>query len=198
MKPSLDILQTFYHRMMPLFTPQAERVLDTVPAQAFNEMAFRYTFSVDAMVKISRIIERQAQQTPLGADFHASFQYLSRLIPQQRPYREIARMTRGLWLYYAADADPMDLRDLLAMPKVRVIDTSDTPLVNYWFVIAYGEGVSMTLLAQEIPALLGDERYYEGFYTFQPDTAFQILSILHQIYPADVPVPQPPTPGFAV
>lgn len=196
MKPSIEILQTFYHRMMPLFMPQAERVLETSPAQAFNEMAFRYTFSVDAMIKISRIIERQAQQIPLVADFHASFQYLSRVIPQQQRYQEVARAARGLWLYYAADTDAAPLQNLLALPRVTVIDTGATPLVNYWFVVAYGEGVSMTLLAQEVPALRGDERYYEGFYTFQPDTAFQILAILHQIYPTAVPQPLAPTPGF--
>lgn len=77
---------------------------------------------------------------------------------------------------------------------VTTVDTGGTPLVNYWFVVAYGGGVCMSLLAQEIPALSGEsgERYYEGFYTFRADTAYQILSILNGIYPDQVPAPQPP------
>lgn len=198
MSTSANILQTFYNRMMPLFTPQAERVLENMPTQAFNEMAFRYTFSVAAMTKISYIIEDSVQQTPLAADFHASFQYLSRVLPQQQRYKRVAQTARGLWLYCKSDIDPYPLRDLLTMPQVININTDGTPLLNYWFVVAYGEGIHMTLLAQEISALHGSERYYEGFYTFQPDTAFQVLSILHQIYPVVIPQPQPPTPGFAL
>ncbi|HRQ38630.1 MAG TPA: DICT sensory domain-containing protein [Chloroflexota bacterium] len=189
---SINILQTFYNRMMPLFTPQAERILDSVQPTALQDLAFRYTFSVDAMTKISHIIEDAVIQTPRTAVLHASFQYLSRITPQQARYRQVAQAAEGLWLYYAADADPAQADTLLKMPRVFSIDTADTPLVNYWFVVAYGGGVHMTLLAQEILSLSGHERYYEGFYTFEADAAYQILHILHQIYPAKVPLPLPP------
>ncbi len=186
------ILQTFYNRMMPLFTPQAERILDSVQPAVLQDLAFRYTFSVEAMIKISHIIEDAVIQTPRTAVLHASFQYLSRIVPQQARYQQVAQTAEGLWLYYAADADPATAVSLLSMPRVFTIDTADTPLVNYWFVVAYGGGIHMTLLAQEIPSLSGHERYYEGFYTFEADAAYQILHILHQIYPKDVPLPLPP------
>ncbi len=157
-----------------------------------QDLAFRYTFSVDAMTKISHIIEDAVIHTPRTAVLHASFQYLSRIVPQQARYQEVAQAAEGLWLYYAADSDPAQADALLKMPRVFSIDTADTPLVNYWFVVAYGGGVHMTLLAQEIPSLSGRERYYEGFYTFEADAAYQILYILHQIYPAIVPLPLPP------
>ncbi len=186
------ILHTFYNRMMPLFTPQAERILDSVQPAALQDLAFRYTFSVDAMVKISHIIEDAVIHTPRTAVLHASFQYLSRIVPQQARYQQVAQAAEGLWLYYAADSDPAQISALLKTPRVFSIDTTDTPLVHYWYVVAYGGGVHMTLLAQEIPSLGGKERYYEGFYTFEADAAYQILHILHQIYPAEVPLPLPP------
>jgi hypothetical protein len=188
---SVEILQTFHQRMMPLFTPQAERLVDQLSPNSLNEIAFRYTFSVDAMTKISHIIEDAAIQTAQPADLHASFQYLSRLKPQLDRYREVALRANGLWLYSELDTKEDDLLQLIASPRVAHIDTKGTPLVNYWYVVAYGNGIHMSLLAQEIPSMSGNERYYEGFYTFKADVAYQLVSILHQIYPQQVPPPVP-------
>ncbi len=189
---SSEIIQTFYQRMMPLFKPQAEKLLDNIDTETLNNLAFRYTFSVEAMTKISHIIEDAVISTPRSADLHASFQYLSRLSPQQARYTTLASYARGLWLYYESDLPKTELRSLFSHANVTGIDTQGTPLVDYWLVVAYGEGVHMSLLAQEIPAMSGNERYYEGFYTFQADTAYQILAILHQIYPGSTPAPRPP------
>jgi DICT domain-containing protein len=189
---SNEIIQTFYERMMPLFRPQAEKLIESIDLQKMNTLAFRYTFSVEAMTKISHIIEDVIIATPRAADLHASFQYLSRLRPQQEKYQEVASYARGLWLYYEADVDEAAFSPLLNHPTVHGINTIGTPLANYWLVVAYGEGVNMSLLAQEIPSMSSTERYYEGFYTFEADTAYQILSILHKIYPASVPRPTPP------
>ena len=178
--------------MMPLFRPQAEKIVDHLDPDKLNQLAFRYTFSVEAMTKISHIIEDAVISTPRSADLHASFQYLSRLAPQQVKYRSIASYARGLWLYYETDIPETNFRSLLNHPTVTGIDTHGTPLVDYWLVVAYGEGMHMSLVAQEIPSMSGNERYYEGFYTFQAETAYQILAILHQIYPGSTPVPTPP------
>jgi hypothetical protein len=189
---SVQILQTFYQRMMPLFMPQAERVLDRLDPTKLNDVSFRYTFSVQAMTKISYIIEDSVLTSPRTADLHASFQYLSRVKPQLPRYENIARTARGLWLYYEPDTDDASVHNLVKTPYVTGVDTSGTPLVNYWFVVAYGGGVHMTLLAQEVASLSNSERYYEGFYTFEAATAYQILHILHQIFPKTVPNPRPP------
>lgn len=189
---SIEIIQTFYQRMMPLFRPQAEKLVDRLDPQQLNKLAFRYTFSVEAMTKISHIIEDAVIATPRAADLHASFQYLSRLTPQQTKYEAIASYARGLWLYYEPDVPEEKFEALLAHPTVTGINTEGTPLASYWLVVAYGEGVHMSLLAQEIPSMGSDERYYEGFYTFEADTAYQILAILHKIYPAQVSQPVPP------
>jgi DICT domain-containing protein len=189
---STDILNRFYQRMMPLFPPQAERILETAPVDNVSQLSFRYTFSVSAMTKVSRIIEDAAMASPRTSELHASFQYLSRLTDQQARYQRVAENTNGLWLYYAADTDPAPFTELLSSPYVTTIDTGDSPMVNYWFVIAYGPGVNMTLLAQEVDSLAGEDRYYEGFYTFEPDPAYQVLSILHQIYPDAAPRPTAP------
>ena len=188
---SVEILQTFHQRMLPLCTPQAEKLLDQLAPDSLNEIAFRYTFSVDAMTKISHIIEDAAIHTTFPADLHASFQYLSRLKAQLHRYQEVALRANGLWLYSEQDTVDEDLIQFIGSPRVQHIDTAGTPLVNYWYVVAYGNGIHMSLLAQEIPAMSGNERYYEGFYTFKPDVAYQLISILHQIYPQQVPAPKP-------
>lgn len=61
-----DILQTFYQRMMPLFTPQAEKILEHMDSRKLTDIAFRYTFSVEAMTKISHIIEDAVINTTYG------------------------------------------------------------------------------------------------------------------------------------
>ncbi len=193
MNKSVEILETFYQRMMPLFPPQAERLLDAINHATFGEVAFRYTFSVEAMAKVSHIIEEAALSSVRQADFHTSFQYLSRLVPQKEQYLRLANTGKRLWLYGAPDlADSTPLTPLLTSPQVVYVDTSGTPLINYWYVVAYGDDLSMTLLAQEIPALSGTDRYYEGFYTFDVNTAYQVIAILHRIYPELVPEPTAP------
>ena len=183
------ILETFYHRMLPMFTPQAERFLDNVSPEDISHSAFRYTFSVEAMVKISRIIENAIISSPRTADAHISFQYTSRLLPQKHVYKQVARASNGLWIYGALDHEP---DPLFEMAQVHLIDTADTFLMRYWFVVAYGPGIGMSLLAEEIPSLYGNERYYEGFFTFEPEVAYQLLAILHQTYPNDVKLPISP------
>ena len=184
------ILDNFYKHMLPLFHPQAEKVLKSIQPAALNSLSFRYTFSVEAMIEVSHIIEDAVLNTPNTGELHVSFQYLSRVLPQQQRYRAVARAAKTLWLYGVQDAV---LNEILPMPNVVLLGTDNTPLIRYWYVVAYGPGLSMTLLAEEISALMGGERYYEGFYTFEPVTAYQFISVLHQIYPDQVPVPTEPT-----
>jgi hypothetical protein len=183
------ILRNFHQRILPLYPPQAEKFLSRTGPDLLQKVSFRYTFSVEAMRHVSYIIEDIALATPGVTVLHVSFQYLSRLQPQLHRYRQIAKAVKGLWLYYAPDL-PQD--NFAAMPNTTCIDTTDTALVNYWFVVLYGPGVGMALMAEEIPALAGSDRYYEGFYTFELTVAFQLLTILHQINPDRIPVPPSP------
>src|SRR5262245_30459836 len=100
---SNQILHAFHHRMMPLFTPQAEKFVHTIKPETLNRVAFRYTFSIEAMVKISHIIEDTALANASTADLHVSFQYLSRIRPQENRYRKLAERVHGLWLYGTPD-----------------------------------------------------------------------------------------------
>ena len=76
----------------------------------------------------------------------------------------------------------------------NAVDTTGTPLENYWFVIGYGPGFSLTLLAEEVggPKPTGEERLYEGFYTFDANIAYKLLIVLHQMFPALVAHPTMP------
>lgn len=184
-----DILGNFYRRMLPLYQPRTEAVLQRTTQSDLQHLTFRYIFTVDGMTTISHMIENLITSSPDTADSHVSFQYFSRITPQLELYTQVARASKGLWLYGIPDAPTPDL------PKTTYINTSSTPLENYWFVIAYGPGVSATLLAEEITPeerLPGEPRMYEGFYTFEPDTSFQVLAVLHQIFPHSIAPPIAP------
>ncbi|HMV28749.1 MAG TPA: DICT sensory domain-containing protein [Anaerolineales bacterium] len=184
-----DILGSFFNRILPLFPPRTEAVLKGMTTSTLEDMNFRYIFTVDGMVTISHIIEEMINKNKGVADLHVSFQYFSRFADQEERYREVADHATGLWLYGVDDAP------LPALPRLTAVNTKDTPLENYWFVIAYGPGVSATLLAEEITPdhrLDNEPRMYEGFYTFESDTGYQILMLMHQMFPNQVPLPVAP------
>lgn len=184
-----QILQTFYRRMLPRYTPQAEKFIKTAEADLLNRVSFRYTFSVGAMVQISHIIEDSVLANPKTASLHVSFQQMTRLLPQKARYQQLGLAAQAVWLYGVNDVPPSAF---VSMPRTTLIDTTDTVLTRYWFVVAYGAGIGMTLLAEEVPSLTGEDRYYEGFYTFEPEIAYQIIKILQQSYPDQVPQPLTP------
>lgn len=180
-----DVLGNFYNRLLPLFPPRTEAILKNLTSEKLKQVTFRYIFTVNGMTEISHMIEDTVNQNPGVADLHVSFQYYSRFADQKERYLEVAEHATGLWVYGAPDAP------LPELPRTVAVDTSGTPLEHYWFVIAYGPGVSAALLAEEITPTdrLPDEpRMYEGFYTFEPGTAYQLLMLLNQMFPQQVPI----------
>ena len=184
-----DILGNFYRRMLPLYQPRTEAVLQRATSSDLQHLTFRYIFTVDGMATISHMIEDLISSNPGTSDSHVSFQYFSRITPQLERYTQVARASKWLWLYGIPDAPTPDLQ------KTTYVDTSGTPLENYWYVIACGPGINASLLAEEItPAeqLPAEPRMYEGFYTFETDTAYQVLNVLHQLFPEKVSSPTAP------
>lgn len=183
------VISNFYHRLLPLYAPRAEELLKTAHPEDMRKLNFRYIFTVKGMIDISYLIEDAVTENPGVAETHVSFQYMSRFAQQAERYAKVAEASNGLWLYGAFDAE------LPPLPKTTLINTDNTALLDYWYIVAYGPGISMTLLAEEIVPenpIPGESRLYEGFYTFDPDTAYQLLRILHQSYPQDVSAPIPP------
>jgi len=185
-----DILSSFFQKTMPGFTPRAEAFLKSANAADLQRLDFRYIFTVNGMVEISHLIEDTIISTPGVAETHVSFQLFSRIAAQAARYQKVAEASKGLWLYGVPDLP------LPEFSRVTGIDTSGTPLENYWFVAGYGPGFSMTLLAEEVvhddPEMSGQSRLYEGFYTFDPDLAYKLLIVLHQMFPGQVPEPTMP------
>lgn len=180
-----DILSTFYQDLLPLFQPRTEGHLHRLKPHDLQHSNFRYIFSVDGMIEISRLIEDSVIETPGIAETHVSFQYFSRIAAQADQYQRVAEASNNLWLYGVPDAP------LPKFPRTAGIDTSGTPLEEYWFVVAYGPGIYATLLAKEITPE-DSQRLYEGFFTFETQTAYQIITVLHQMFPAQIPEPVPP------
>jgi len=185
-----DILSQFFGKLLPLFPPRTEAFLKKASLSDLQKVNFRYIFTVDGMVEISHMIEDAIIEQPTVSETHVSFQYFSRISAQQERYQKVAQASKNLWLYGVPDVP-------LSENFVRTvgIDTSGTPLEHYWFVIAYGQSISMTLLAEEIsPAdrLEGEPRMYEGFYTFDPNFAYKVLAVLHQLFPEKIVEPTMP------
>lgn len=180
-----DILSKFHQRLLPLFPPRSESFAHRATEADLKSSNFRYIFSVQSMTEISHLIEDAVRRSPGVSDTHVSFQYFSRVAPQQDRYKLVGEASRSMWLYGVDDAS------LPELPNTINVVTNGTPLEHYWFVVAYGPGIYMSLLAEEI-ANGDEERIYEGFYTFEPQTAFQIISILHQMFPAQIPAPASP------
>lgn len=184
-----DILSNFFGKLMPLFPPRSEAFLKSATREDLQRVNFRYIFTVQGMTEISHMIEDSILASPGVSETHVSFQYFSRVADQAERYARVAQDSTGLWLYGVPD---------VPLPKFAhtvAVDTSGTPLEHYWFVIAYGPGIHMTLLAEEINSadrLSGEPRMYEGFYTFDPTFAYKVLTVLHSLFPDQVGAPTLP------
>jgi hypothetical protein len=183
------MLQTFHQEMLPLFTPQSEKLLDNLQPEQLEHIAFRYIFSAEAMARVSHIMQDMVAAGSRQADLHLSFQPLLHLLPPGERYRQVVAAAKGVWLYGEAGSNELEIP---AEATVRLIDTGNTLLTRYWFVVAYRPGSGMSLLAEQVSALSGEDRYYEGFYSFEPEVAYQLISILHHVFPDRVPLPASP------
>ncbi|MCX7755468.1 MAG: hypothetical protein N2117_09520 [Anaerolineales bacterium] len=184
-----DLLSNFFGKLMPLFPPRTEAFLKSARREDLNRVNFRYIFTVQGMVEISHMIEDAIIASPGVSETHVSFQYFSRVADQEERYHRVAQASVGLWLYGVPD------KPLPNFVRTTAVDTSNTPLENYWFVIAYGPGIHMTLLAEEInpgDRLPGEPRMYEGFYTFDPNFAYKVITVMHKLFPEQVNVPTLP------
>jgi DICT domain-containing protein len=184
-----DILSNFFGKLMPMFPLRTEAFLKSATRTDLQKVNFRYIFSVNGMIEISHMIEDAIIANPGVSETHVSFQYFSRIAAQQERYTQVALTSTGLWLYGVPDAPLPDFA------RATTVDTSGTPLENYWFVIAYGPGIHMTLLAEEIDAAgrLPDEpRMYEGFYTFDPNFAYKVITVMHKLFPEQIAEPTMP------
>ncbi len=184
-----NILAQFFGKLLPLFPPRTEAMLKSMRPGDLQRVNFRYIFTVQGMTEISHLIEDAVITTPGVADTHVSFQYFSRLADQQTRYERVGEASKGLWLYGVPDAP------LPSLPRLTAVDTSGTPLERYWFVLAYGAGIHMALLAEEITPedrLPHEPRMYEGFYTFDKDFTYKSIGILHMLFPEQIPTPTPP------
>lgn len=184
-----DILSNFFGKLMPMFPPRSEAFLKSATREDLQRVNFRYIFTVQGMVEISHLIEDAIMASPGVSQTHVSFQYFSRVADQQERYARVAQASTGLWLYGVPDAP------LPEFVRTIAVDTTGTPLEHYWFVIAYGPGIHMTLLAEEVnpvDRLPGEPRMYEGFYTFDQNFAFKVLTVLHKLFPEQVGEPTLP------
>ena len=184
-----DILSNFFGKLMPMFPPRTEAFLKSATREDLNRVNFRYIFSVQGMVEISHMIEDAIVASPGISDTHVSFQYFSRVADQEERYKQVAQASIGLWLYGVPDAP------LPEFSRTVSIDTTGTPLEHYWFVIAYGPGIHMTLLAEEINPenrLPNEPRMYEGFYTFDPNFAYKVITVMHKLFPEQIAEPTIP------
>lgn len=188
-KPSQELFVQFFDKILPKYRPQSERVLQRLTGEDLKALNFRYIFDVSGMTEISHIIEDLVMATPATAILHTCFQYLSRLEDQLERYRLINETCQQLWLYGIIDAQ------IPEWSKTTVIDINGTVLPQFWFVIAYGPGLHASLVAREVTpngADFSTSRIYEGFYSFDANLSYHLITLLRQIFPNQVSQPVPP------
>lgn len=178
-------LKSFYNQLLPAYAPQEETALAQLRPTTLGSLSFRYSFSVQAMIQISHLIEDAVREQPGENDLHVCFQYFSRFKDQEARYQQIAQAAKHMWLYGAADAE------LAPLPQTTLVDITGSPVVRFWYVIAYGPATMMTLLAEEHASPTGRQRVYEGIYTFESNIAYKLIRLLHGLYPDAVPEPTP-------
>lgn len=184
---AISLFIRFFNKILPAFSPQPESNVAQFNSEQLRQVQFRYYLSVQAMTAISHLIEDTAARSSRPPQLHVCFQYLSRIRDQFQRYQELTPNLQRLWLYAVADAEPP------MWQNTTYIDIANSPLVNYWFVIAYGSGLSMTLVAEEkAPRPDNPKRSYEGFYTFDEQLTYRLLNLLHLNFPAQVPPPLHP------
>jgi hypothetical protein len=138
------------------------------------------------MLHLSRQIEDAALSHAGITEMHVSFQSMQRFAPQIERYQQIASSVMGMWVYGNHDTS------LPLLPRTAYVDTHATPMRDFWWMIASGPGLSLCLIAEEIPCMVNPLRscashQYRGFYTSLESTGREALDLLHEAFPQQVP-----------
>lgn len=115
------------------------------------------------MSKVSYIIEETTRTDGVGNIIFASFQYMSKFIPQMKRYREIARNAKHVYVFGVPDVP------LPAIDNITYVELSpDDKLAKEWFVVSHGVDFSTALVTEELSNFYDpdDQRRFNGFWIF--------------------------------
>ncbi|MCU0495945.1 MAG: hypothetical protein MUF87_01185 [Anaerolineae bacterium] len=93
----------------------------------------------------------------------SGFQVLSKFLPQQKRYREMAKHAESIYVFGVPDIDPPPIPNITYV----ALDRHDK-LAKEWFLVSYGPGYASALATEELTDLStpDDQRIFKGLWTF--------------------------------
>ena len=176
-------LEQFCQQTAFQFPRESDSTLQHLEADVLLRSSFRTMFRPSTISHLSDLIEEVIVSGDGITEVHASFVSFEGFTERAYRYAEIAVTVMGLWVYAPCAVEQN------VMPRSAFINTSGTPLSNFWWIIARGPSRSMCLFAEQIPCDCPERRQYRGFYTTADQTAVDALNLLHAALPDQVPEP---------
>lgn len=178
-----SVFQEFCQQTSFQFPRESDSTLQNLDADVLLHSNFRTMFRPATICHLSDLIEEAIVNGAGITEVHASFVSYEGFTERAYRYAEIAVTVMGLWVYAPC------VVTLNVMPRSAFINTTGTPLSDYWWIIARGPSRSMCLFAEQIPCDCPDRQQYRGFYTTADQTAIDALKLLHAALPDEVPEP---------
>ncbi len=166
-------LHTLIENMLTVVETKPETDITKLRPEIVRFESFSYVASIKAMEMMSHIIEDSVLDMPGVVDFMVSFQLMSRLKNQLDRYSQLASASRTMLLLGETDWQIPE-----TWTRTKVIDTKNHPMQDYWFVVADGAGVGMSLLAQQIA---DKPRRYRGFFTFDRGISHKVNTTIRSL-----------------
>lgn len=131
-------------------------------------MSNRRTMSV-----ISREIENATLIDQADNVIFSSFQYLSRFLPQEARYRELAKTAKQVYVFGVPDVEVPYIEGITYIPL-----KPEDQLAKEWFLISYGKDYFSALATEELTNFHAPDhtRKFRGVWTFD----LAMVNILHE------------------
>lgn len=125
------------------------------------------------MSKVSYIIEESTRTDGVDNIIFASFQYMSKFIPQIHRYQGIAKNAKHVYVFGVPDVKVPAIDNVTYVPI-----SPDDKLAKEWFVVSHGADFSTALVTEELSNFHDpdDQRQFNGFWIFNDG----IIPILYE------------------
>jgi DICT domain-containing protein len=129
-----------------------------------------------AMSLISAEIENASIYDGADNRVFASFQVMSRFLPQARRYAQLAQTASEVYVFGIPD---VPLAELPKIPNVRYVPLQENhQLAKEWFLVSYGPNYYSALATEELTHYMDpdDQRQFQGLWSFE----LRMVSTLHE------------------
>lgn len=161
-------------------------------------------FAIDPAFSVYRLVERRRSNallnhrltmnhisyeienaTILGSAqnrIFASFQRMSRFLPQAKRYRSLAAKAESIYVFGVPDVVPPEIENVVYVPLAPT-----DQMAKEWFVVSYGENYYSALATEELSHIddPDKQRQFRGIWTFD----IKLIRIMHDWLTSTVDAP---------